>query len=82
MHPFKKMILGLKINSESLPLFSYFYEGRYGVSDPAHPNGGSITYKDQFGDTYTINKIFIEDGCIEYLCSSPPTVVALNLCTV
>ena len=59
MHPFKKLIYSLR-NENTTPLTRFCFVGFWASTDPLHPNGGFISYFDQYGEEQTIGQIFSE----------------------
>ena len=54
---------------EPLPTTQHCYAGIWEVDDPAHPNGGSITYIDGNGAQQTINMIWLDQTVTIYASS-------------
>jgi hypothetical protein len=56
----------------AVPTTSYSYEGIYELNDPAHPNGGSLTYVDSNGVTQNITTMW-SGTCVTFESQSAPT---------
>lgn len=80
MHPFKKMIFALRSEVELLPVTAFYYEGIYEYPDELHPDGGTVVFVNEFGDTVT-QMGFWSGFCMEVLAQSITSHVGTVTCT-
>jgi hypothetical protein len=67
--------------STELPTTDYYYEGRWTADDETHPNGGTITYIDQFNNTIVEDYMYL-GGCMLIKASSIISAIGVKFCTL
>ena len=69
----------LDINTCSSASITGNYDGLWEFGDPAHPDGGTLVYIDECGNTVTVTEIWFTGVCTEFTYSSIVSRVGVSL---